>query len=80
MRMISLGDGRYITAEDVVCIIELAKVGDKQYMNRAKESGLLVNVSGSRKDRTAVFMRNGCVLITGMTADTIRDRVSVAVD
>lgn len=77
MEMASLLEGRYVSPSQICCVLSLDTINYKHYINKWKEQGMVVNVCKGQKARSAVFFQNGLILISSVTAETIRDRLSV---
>ena len=75
MEMISLLEGRYLNPHQICCVLALDTINYKNYLNKWKEQGMVVDVAKDRKPRSAVLFQNGLVLICSTSAETIRDRI-----
>ena len=80
MKLVNLGNGNVVNVDDVSCVFDLNQMTDKQYINRMRETGNLVRLCTSKMSRTAVLLRYGCVVVTSLTTETVRNRIAIAAD
>lgn len=78
MDIISLLEGRYCNPKLVCCVIALDTINAKSYLNKWKEQGQVIDVCQGRVPCSAVIFYNNLVLITSISAETIRDRLCAA--
>jgi regulator of extracellular matrix RemA (YlzA/DUF370 family) len=76
MEMTSVLEGRYFNPKRVCCVLALDKLNYKYYLGKWKENGLAINICKAQKPRSALIFDNNLVLITSVTAETIRDRLA----
>lgn len=76
MDIVNLVEGRYLNPHVVCCVISLDTITYKHYINKWKEQGLVVDICQDQKPRSAVVFLSNLVLITSVSAETIRERLS----
>lgn len=78
MNIVNLVEGRYLNPYVVCCVISLDTVNYQHYINKWKEQGQVINICQEQKPRSAVIFLGNLVLITSVSAETIRDRLCAA--
>jgi len=74
--MISIGGSKYINANDVVVVIDYDSIAERNYINRAKEQGMLLNISKNKKTRSVIIINSGIVLLSDIKSETIYNRIN----
>jgi len=75
MDITTLVEGRYINPHVVCCVISLDTINYKHYINKWQQQGLVIDVCQGQKPRSAVVFLSNLVLITSVSAETIKDRM-----
>jgi regulator of extracellular matrix RemA (YlzA/DUF370 family) len=78
MDITTLVEGRYLNPHVVCCVISLDTINYNHYINKWQQQGLVINVCQNQKPRSAVIFLSNLVLITSVSAETIRDRLSAS--
>lgn len=75
MDITTLVEGRYINPHVVCCVINLDAIDYRHYINQWQQQGLVIDVCQGQKPRSAVIFLSDMVLITSVSAETIKDRI-----
>lgn len=73
--MITIAEGRYIDPKDISLVVDVSKVGSKNYLNKLKEEGLLMDITGGNKARSYIITKQGYALLTSLTAANCLKRI-----
>lgn len=76
MDITTLVEGRYLNPHVVCCVISLDTINYKHYINKWAEQGQVIDICQNQKPRSAVIFLSNLILITSVSAETIRDRLS----
>ena len=83
--IISLTNNQYIAAEDVSLILDYETIEARNYINRAKEEGVYINIAGKtvvqgknkcKKLRSVIVLKNRTVLVSDLRPVTVYRRIS----
>lgn len=76
MDITTLVEGRYLNPHVVCCVLSMDAFTDKHCVNKWQEQGLVIDVCQGQKPRSAVVFLSNLVLITSVSAETIKDRMN----
>lgn len=76
--MINMGNGNFVSAEDVVFVQDAAPIKNARKLRELSEKDNCFDFSGSKKTRSIITLSNGMHLLCVLTAQTVADRVNRA--
>lgn len=81
--LVYLANNQYIESEDVSLVLDFDTLDAKNYLNRAKEEGVYINIAGEVKEkgklkklRSVIILRNKTVLVSELRPVTIYKRLN----
>ena len=77
MTMIQVGTRTYVRLADIVSVSCVTELADLSRVRTAREEGRAVVLTG-KTNCTAVFLTDGKVILTSVSAKLIRDRIQAA--
>ncbi len=76
--LVHVGFGNVIAVNRVIALLSINQQPVKRLMREAREKGLLIDATHSRKAKTAVLFETGHMMLTAVTAETIAHRLATA--
>lgn len=78
--MINIGFGNAVAAHRVVSVISPASASGKRIREDARESRMLIDATHGRKTRAIIIMDSNHIILSGMQAETIINRLNQGID
>lgn len=75
MSVFSVGFGNYVSRERVIAIVSTDSSPIKRAVQEARSSGNLIDATQGRRTKSALFMDDGRVVISGLGPETLAKRV-----
>lgn len=76
--MVQIGSKSSVLADSVVAVLSMGELRDKSFLQRAYADGKLYAANGCGEARSVVLLRNGTIIVTSVSAETLRTRVQAA--
>jgi len=73
-KLVSIGFNTSVNKSKIILIMPPGSAPIKRKIQEAREIGKLVDCSNGRKTRAVIFCDDGVVILSGIAAETIRDR------
>ncbi|MEW6080173.1 MAG: DUF370 domain-containing protein [Thermodesulfobacteriota bacterium] len=73
-KLLNVGFGNRIVAEEVVAIISSSSAPVKRMRNDAAEAGRLIDATQGRKTRSIIVMSSNHVVLSAINPDTVSQR------
>lgn len=74
--MLHVGLGAWVPASEVIAVLEYHSEPLRQLVQRAREDGRLLDGTYGRRTRSLIRMRNGDLVLSSLTAETVASRLS----
>ncbi|MCE5199409.1 MAG: DUF370 domain-containing protein [Armatimonadota bacterium] len=79
MSVFSIGFGNYVSRERVIAIVSTDSSPIKRAVQEARKEGNLIDATQGRKTKSAVFMDDGRLVLSGLGPETLAKRVDALV-
>jgi hypothetical protein len=74
-----VGFGNYVSREHVIAIVGTDSSPIKRAVQEARKEGTLIDATQGRKTKSALFVDDGRLVISGLAPETLAKRVDVLV-
>lgn len=75
MSVFSVGFGNYVSRERVIAIVSTDSSPIKRAVQEARKKGSLIDATQGRRTKSALFMDDGRLVISGLGPETLAKRV-----
>lgn len=76
-KFVSIGYGNVVNSDRVLAVLSVSGHAAQRRLKIAEEQGKLIDGTCGRKTRAIIVLdQDGCVLTTGLNAQTLTDRLS----
>ncbi|MFL0198606.1 DUF370 domain-containing protein [Clostridium sp. WILCCON 0269] len=75
MRIINIGFDNLIVAEEIQLILSTDGVSVKRKIAKAKEKGLLIDITRGRNRRSVILLKSGIMVLSTVNTKTLARRI-----
>ena len=75
MSVLSVGFGNYVSRERVIAIVSTDSSPIKRAVQEARSNGNLIDATQGRRTKSALFMDDGRLVVSGLGPETLAKRV-----
>lgn len=75
MGVFSIGFGNYVSRERVIAIVSTDSSPIKRAIQEARKKGSLIDATQGRKTKSAIFMDDDRLVISGLGPETLAKRI-----
>ena len=73
-RLIHIGFGNVVNSDKIISIVSPDAAPIKRMVQKAKESGTVIDATQGRKTKAVIVMENGQIVLSALLSDTIVKR------
>ena len=75
----SVGFGNYVNSDRVLAIVSIDSSPIRRAVQEARKTGDLIDATQGRKTKSALFMDDGKLVLSGLASETLAKRVETPV-
>ncbi len=72
---LNIGFGNFVIADRIVAVVDPLSSPVKQLIQEARKKGTLLNAAKGKKTRSAIFLDDGTVVLSALSAQAIARRL-----